>query len=54
MVTAGLVEELDEDLELLLVLVEEEDFDDDDDRTDADIPPCGPDEYDMCGGDDEE
>ena len=34
--------------------VSAEDFDDDDDRTDADIPPCGPDEYDMCGGDDAE
>lgn len=33
--------------------VSADDFDDDD-RTDADMPPCGPDEYDMCGGDDEE
>ena len=31
--------------------VSAEDFDDDDDH---DAPPCGPDEYDMCGGDDEE
>ena len=34
--------------------VSAEDFDDDDDndRNDADMPPCGPDEYDMCEGDD--